>query len=333
MAGRDLVSLPKVDLHLHLEGSMRPTTVVELAERYGVDLPEGLREGRYEFRDFRHFIDEFVAGIACLRELDDFRRIAHELAEDEAAEGVRYAEVMVSLPDHRARFEDWDAVLEAVLEGLADGERDVGIVSRVIVDVVRGIDLRLSRRAMEVGVRHRDAGVVGIGVGGEERFGPEPYEEIFLAGIAGGLHSVPHAGENEGPASIRGAVHQLRAERIGHGIRIVEDPELVAEVRDQGIALDVCPTSNVMTRSVPSLEEHPLPSMLDAGLVCTLASDDPTMFDSPLAGEYELCRSAFGFSDERLAEIARNGVRASFADDTLKEDLQAGIDAWLREAG
>ena len=177
---------------------MRPATVVELAERYGVDLPEGLREGRYEFRDFRHFIDEFVAGIACLRELDDFRRIAYEVAEDEAAEGVRYAEVMVSLPDHRARFDDWDAVLEAVLEGLADGERDFGVVSRVIVDVVRGIALRLSRRAMEVGVRHRDAGVVGIGVGGEERFAPEPYEEIFLAGIGGGLHSVPHAGENEG---------------------------------------------------------------------------------------------------------------------------------------
>lgn len=330
---RDLGSLPKVDLHLHLEGSMRPTTVVELAERYGVDLPEGLREGRYEFRDFRHFIDEFVAGIASLRELDDFRRIAYELAEDEVADGVRYAEVMVSLPDHRERFDDWDAVLEAALEGLADGERDFGVVSRVIVDVVRGIDLRLSHRAMEVGVRHRDAGVVGIGVGGEERFGPEPYEDIFLAGIAGGLHSVPHAGENEGPPSIRGAVRQLRAERIGHGIRIIEDPKLVAEVRERGIALDVCPTSNVMTRSVPSMGEHPLPALLDAGLVCTLASDDPTMFGSPLAGEYELCRSAFGFDDERLAELARNGVRASFAEDALKEDLEAGVDGWLRGAG
>jgi adenosine deaminase len=330
--GRDLVSLAKVDLHLHLEGSMRATTVVELAERYGVDLPEGLRDGRYEFRDFRHFIDEFVAGIACLRELDDFRRIAHELVEDEAAEGVRYAEVMVSLPDHRGRFDDWDAVLEAVLEGLADGERDFGVVSRVIVDVVRGIDLRLSRRAMEVGLRHRDAGVVGIGVGGEERFGPEPYEEIFLAGIAEGLHSVPHAGENEGPASIRGAVRQLRAERIGHGISIMEDPELVAEVREAGIALDVCPTSNVMTRSVPSLEEHPLPAMLEAGLACTLASDDPTIFGSPLAGEYERCRSAFAFGDERLAELARNGVRASFAGERLKDEIQSGIDAWLSDA-
>jgi adenosine deaminase len=330
--GRDLVSLPKVDLHLHLEGAMRPTTVVELAERYGVDLPEGLREGRYEFRDFRHFIDEFVAGIACLRELDDFRRIAYELVEDEADEGVRYAEVMVSLPDHRGRFDDWDAVLEAVLEGLEEGERDFGVVSRVIVDIVRGIDLRFSRRTMEVGVRHRDAGVVGIGVGGEEEFGPEPYEEIFLAGIAGGLHSVPHAGENEGAASVRGAVRQLRAERIGHGIRILEDSELVAEVRERGIALDVCPTSNLKTKVVPNVKAHPLPALLDAGLLCTIASDDPTMFGSPLAGEYELCRSAFGFGDERLAGLARNGVRASFAEAALKEELQLGIDAWLAKS-
>ena len=326
---RDLRALPKVDLHLHLEGAMRATTVVELAERSGVQLPEGLRDGRYEFRDFRHFIDEFVAGIACLRELDDFRRIAYELCEDEAAEGVRYAEVMTSLPDHRERFEDWDAVLEAVLDGLAAGERDFGIVSRVIVDVVRGIDLAFSRRAMEVGVRHRVDGVVGIGVGGEERFGPEPYEEIFAEGIEGGLHSVPHAGENEGASSIRGAVRRLRAERIGHGIRILEDPALVAEVVELGIALDVCPTSNLKTRVVSSIEHHPLPALLDAGLRCTLASDDPTMFGSPIAGEYELCRRAFGFDDERLAELARSGVRASFASAGLQAELELGIDQWL----
>jgi adenosine deaminase len=123
-------------------------------------------------------------------------------------------------------------------------------------------------------------------------------------------------------------VRRLRAERIGHGIRILEDPELVAEVRERGIALDVCPTSNVKTRSVASPEEHPLSALLDAGLRCTLASDDPTMFGSPLAGEYELCRSVFGFGDERLADLARNGVRASFAEDGLKEELELGIDAW-----
>ena len=325
----DLRLLPKVDLHVHLEGSMRPETVVELAARSGVELPEGLRDGRYEFRDFRHFIDEWLAGLECLRRPEDFRRIALELCEDEAAQGVRYAEVSFSLPDHRDRMPDWDEPLAAVLEGFAEGERRFGIVCRVYVDVVRGIDLALSRRAMEVAAAHRDDGVIGIGLGGEERFPPEPYAEIFREGLARGLHSIPHAGETHGPGSIRGAIDALGAERIGHGIGIVGDPGLVEEARARGIAFDVCPTSNLMTRSVASLADHPLPAMLDAGLRCTLASDDPSMFHSFLSDEYELCRRAFGFDDETIAGLARGGVHASFASPELKAELEAAIDAWL----
>lgn len=328
-AGRDLVALPKVDLHVHLEGSMRPSTVVELAARSGVELPEGLREGRYEFRDFRHFIDEWLAGLACLRTAEDFRRIAIEFCEDEAAQGVRYAEVSFSLPDHAERLHDWDEALVAVLDGFAEGERRLGIVCRMYVDVVRGIDMALSRRAMEVAAAHRDEGVIGIGLGGEERFGPEPYAEIFRDGIARGLHSIPHAGETHGPVSIRGALDALGAERIGHGIRVLEDAALVDELVARRIGLDVCPTSNVMTRSVPGVQDHPLPAMLDAGLRCSLASDDPSMFHSFLADEYELCRRAFGFDDERLADLARSGVRASFAEETTKRELERRIDAWL----
>lgn len=328
-AGRDLLALPKVDLHVHLEGSMRPTTVVELAERSGVELPEGLREGRYEFRDFRHFIDEWLAGLACLRTPDDLRRIAVELCEDEAAQGVRYAEVSFSLPDHAERLRDPDEALEAVLEGLAEGERRFGILCRTYVDVVRGIDMARSRRAMEVALAHRDDGVIGIGLGGEERFPPEDYAEIFRVATEGGLHSIPHAGETHGPASIRGAIDALGAERIGHGIRILEDPALVEEVVAKGIGFDVCPTSNLMTRSVTSLDAHPLPAMLDAGIRCSLASDDPSMFHSFLGDEYEMCRRVFDFDDRRLAELSRGGVRASFAPEELKIELEHGIDAWL----
>jgi adenosine deaminase len=326
---RDLLALPKVDLHVHLEGSMRASTVVELALRYGVALPEGLRDGRYGFRSFRHFIDEWLAGLACLRSVEDVRRVALEFCEDQAARGVRYAEVSFSLPDHGEKFDDWDAPLEAALEGLALGRERFGIVCGVYVDVVRGIDLALSRRAMEVAAAHRGAGVIGIGLGGEERFGPEPYAEIFSEARTAGLHSIPHAGETHGPASIRGAIEALGAERIGHGIRTLEDPELVEEVRALGIGLDVCPTSNVMTRSVTSLSEHPLGAMLDAGLLCTLASDDPSMFHSGLAGEYEVCRRVLGFDDEWIATLARNGVRASFADEATKAELDHAIDAWL----
>ncbi len=325
---RDLLTLPKVDLHVHLEGSMRASTVVELADRYGVVLPEGLREGRYEFRDFRHFIDEWVAGLRCLRTPEDLRRIAIEFCEDEAAQGVRYAEVSFSLPDHRDWLADWDDALLSVLHGLREGEREFGIRCRVYVDVVRGIDLALSRRAMRAAVRHRDDGVIGIGLGGEERFGPEPHAEIFREAREAGLRSIPHAGETHGSESIRAAIDALGADRIGHGIRVLDDPELVREVRDRGIAFDVCPTSNLMTRSVSSLAEHPLPAMLDAGLTCTLASDDPSMFDSPISAEYEVCRRVFGFDDERLAELARAGVQASFADQEVKTELQAAIAAW-----
>ena len=326
---RDLDALPKVDLHVHLEGSMRPGTVVELAERHGVDLPEGLREGRYEFRDFRHFIDEWVAGLRCLNEATDFRRIAVEFCEDQAARGVRYAEVSFSLPDHAERFDDWDMPVEAVLEGFAEGRARTGVVCAMYVDVVRGIDMELSRRAMETAARYVHRGVIGIGLGGEEKFPPEPYREIFLDGIDRGLRSIPHAGETHGPASIRGALEALRAERIGHGIRVLEDPELVEDVRERGVAFDVCPTSNVMTRSVPSLEAHPLGAMLDAGLTCTLASDDPSMFHSFLGDEYVVCREALGFDDERIATLARNGVRSSFAPPELKDELEGAVDAWI----
>jgi adenosine deaminase len=326
---RDLAALPKVDLHVHLEGSMRATTVVELAERHGVELPEGLREGRYEFRDFRHFIDEWVAGLRCLNEPADFRRIALEFCQDQAAEGVRYAEVSFSLPDHAERFDDWEMPMDAVLEGFAEGEERFGVTCSMYVDIVRGIDMELSRRAMETAARYVGRGVIGIGLGGEEKFPPEPYAEIFREGVERGLHSIPHAGETHGPASIRGAIEALEAERLGHGIHVMDDPALVAEVRERGIALDVCPTSNAMTRSVEALEAHPLGAMLDAGLTCTLASDDPSMFHSFLGDEYVVCREVLGFDDERIAALARNGVRASFAPPELKDELERGVDAWL----
>jgi adenosine deaminase len=326
---RDLLSLPKVDLHVHLEGSMRASTVVELAARHGVELPEGLREGRYEFRDFRHFIDEWVAGLECLRRPEDFRRIAYEFCEDQAAQGVRYAEVSFSLPEHASRLSDWDGPVLAVLEGFADGERDLGVICRLEVDVVRGLPFELSRLAMEAAVRHRDDGVFAVGLGGDERHPAERYAGIFREAKASGLRSLPHAGETAGPASIRGAIDALGADRIGHGIRILEDPELVTEVRERGLALDVCPTSNVMTRVVPSIEAHPLLRLLEVGLVVTLADDDPAMFSSPLPGEYALARGALGLTDEQLAGLALAGVRASFADERTKMLLESEISEWL----
>ena len=326
---RDLRALPKVDLHVHLEGSMRPATVVELASRHGVALPDGLREGRYAFHDFRHFIDQWVAGLQCLREPDDFRRIAYEFCQDRAADGVRYAEVSFSLPEHASRLSDWDGPVLAVLEGFAEGERDTGIVCRLYVDLVRGLPMELSRLALGSAIRHRDDGVFAVGLGGDERHPPERYAELFREAREQGLRSLPHAGETGGPESVRGAIETLRADRLGHGFRVLEDPALVAEVRDRGIALDVCPTSNVMTKVVRSIAEHPLPRLLEAGLRVTLNDDDPSMFGSRLSQEYERVRRAFGYGDEVLAEVALTGVDASFASGGLKADLAGRIRAWL----
>ncbi len=326
---RDLRALPKVDLHVHLEGSMRSSTVIELASRHGVRLPEGIREGGYAFRDFRHFIDQWVAGLECLREPQDFRRIAYEFCHDQAAEGIRYAEVSFSLPEHASRLSDWDGPVLAVLEGLAEGERDVGVTCRLCIDLVRGLPMELSRSAMRSAVRHRDDGVFAVGLGGDERHPPERYRDLFREARDAGLRSLPHAGETAGPRSIRGAIEALGADRIGHGFRVLEAPVLVDEVRDRGIALDVCPTSNLMTRVVPSIEQHPLPRLMDAGLLVTVGDDDPSMFSSRLTDEYGLLRRAFGYGDERLAGLALAGVRASFAPAPLKDAIARDIDAWL----
>jgi adenosine deaminase len=326
---RDLVRLPKVHLHVHLEGSMRPSTVLELAERYGVELPQGLREGRYEFRDFTHFIAEWVAGLRCLQRPEDVRRIAYEFCEDQSADGVRYAEVSFSLPEHSVHSGDWDAPILAVLDGFADGRRDFGIECRPYVDIVRGVGMQLSRMAMESAVRHHDDGVIGIGLGGDEKHPASDYAHLFRYAAERGLRSLPHAGETAGPESVWSALDDLRADRIGHGIRSLEDPHLVERLRGERIALDVCPTSNVMTRVVPSIERHPLPVMLEAGLLVTLNADDPSMFHAPLSGEYRLAREVFRIDDEALADLARNGVEASLADEETKGRLAEEVDAWL----
>jgi adenosine deaminase len=326
---RDLVGLPKVHLHVHLEGSMRPATVLELAGRYGVELPDGLRSGRYEFRDFPHFIAEWVAGLRCLQRLEDVRRVAYEFCQDQAGDGVRYAEVSFSLPEHSVRGGDWDGPVLAVLEGFEQGRRELGIVCRPYVDIVRGVGMELSRMAMESAVRHRDDGVFAIGLGGDEKHPAADYAHLFRVATDRGLRSLPHAGETAGPGSIWSAVDDLRADRIGHGIRCVEDDGLVERLRRDRVALDVSLTSNVMTRVVPTIEEHPLPRLLGAGLVVTLNADDPSMFHAPLSGEFALARRAFSMSDERLAGLVRNAIEASFADGGTKERLASELDAWL----
>ena len=332
MNGRSLRELPKVDLHVHLEGSVRPSTLREFAASHGCAVPPGLTGDEWVFADFDDFINNYIAAYACLQHESDFRRIAYEFCEDEAAEGARYAEVTFTLAGHALLADDWDMPVLAVLEGFADGERDFGIRCRLVLDCVHGFPLELAQSTLASALRHRDAGVVALGLGGDENQPVDRLFPVFEKAREGGLHSVPHAGETGGPENVRRAVDHLGAERIGHGIRVLDDDDLTAELRHRQIPLEVCPTSNVATGVISDLDAHPFNALRDAGLTVTLNSDDPGMFASPLAGEYEKARRVFGLDDHALADIAKAGIHASFLDDGAKAQLAADVDAWLQNA-
>jgi adenosine deaminase len=330
---RDLARLPKAELHIHLEGSMRPATVRELADRQGRSVPAALgAQGWTRFRDNIHFIEQYTEVCDLLGELEDFRRVGYEFCQDLAAQGVVYAEVVFSPSQHAARMSDWFGPIEAVLEGLAQGERAFGVVTRLSPDIIRDLGMEQARRTVEVALKFLGGGVVAINSAGSERARPGVYADLVGAAVAAGLHSVPHAGEWAGPQNIWETLASLKPERIGHGISAVEDPVLLAHLADIGMPLEVCPTSNVATGVVASLREHPFDRLRAAGVVVTLNSDDPGMFGSWLTDEYTIAREVFGLNDDELAELARTGARSSFADEDVKAGIEAGIDAWLAAA-
>ncbi|MFF0866214.1 adenosine deaminase [Nonomuraea sp. NPDC003560] len=311
---RDLRLLPKAHLHVHLESTVRPATVRELG---GPPEPEG------PFADFREFADQRAKVRGLLRTPEHFRRVALEFCEDEAAQGTRYVEVTFTAAAHGERLGAPEMPLEAVLDGLAEGRR-YGVEARVLLDHSRRRPLERLWRTYELATRYDE--VIGLGLAGDEAHPLAPFAEVFAAAGDAGLHLVHHAGEAAGPASIREALDLGRTERLGHGIRVLDDPALVAEVRERDVPLEVCPTSNVLLGLVPSLAEHPLPRLREAGLTVTVNTDGETA----LAEEYLRLREVFGYGDDVLAELARASIRASFAPDALKADLLAAVDAWLR---
>jgi len=322
---RDLATLPKAHLHLHLEGAMRPETLAELADEAGIPVPEVRGYG-----SFGAFADMYVAACDVLRSMDDLRRLVDEVVEDAALAGAVWVEPATYLPQHNDRLGPDEAVLEVLLDELvASGERH-GIAAGLLVAADRTLDPRVALAQARIAVRYADEGVVAFGLHNDEvGFPPEPFADAFAVARKGGLLSAPHGGELEGPAWVAGALESLGADRIQHGIRVVEDPELLARLADADVCLDVCPTSNVMLGVVPTVAEHPLPTLLDAGVTCSLNADDPLLFGPGLLEEYELVRAELGLDDDRLAAIARSSILASGADDALKADATRAVDAWL----
>jgi aminodeoxyfutalosine deaminase len=321
------VSYPKIELHVHLEGTVRPAELLEIARRNDVPLPadtvEGLAE-LYAFRDFAHFIDIWILTTRALRAERDFRQIVVEYAREASAHGAVYVEGIFS-PAERVKYgPSWDEVFSGFCDGAQEAREVFGIEVRLTPDIPRDLEGDVAEGAeltVRYAARYRDRGVVGVGLGGlEAEHPPEPFAPAFARAKAMGLGSVPHAGEVVGASSIRGALDALGADRLRHGIRAIDDPALVAELADRGVVLDVCPISNVRTGAVSSLEVHPLPALLAAGVACSLGTDDPAMFDTDLGREHAAARS-IGV-DPRAAYEA--GVRGALCDDATRVHL-AGI--------
>lgn len=311
---RDVARLPKAHLHVHLESTVRPETVRELG---GPPEPEG------PFRSFREFADQRARVRGLLVSAEHFRRVALEFCEDEAAQGTGYAEVTFTAASHGERVGALEMPLEAVLDGLAEGSARYGIECRVLLDHSRRRPVERLRRTVELARRHD--GVIGVGLAGDESHPLAPFADVLAEARDAGLRMVHHAGETAGPESVREALTLGHAERLGHGIRVLDDEELVAELRQRRVPLEVCPTSNVLLGLVPSLAEHPLPRLRDAGLAVTVNTDGETA----LAEEYGRLREVFGYGDAELAGFARASIDASFAPEAVKARLRAGVDDWL----
>jgi adenosine deaminase len=310
--------LPKAHLHTHLESTIRPGTIRELGG--GPPVPD------QPFTGFREFADQRAGVRALLRDHRHFRRIAEEFCQDEAAQGVRYAEVTFTAAAHGERLADPEMPLQAVLEGLAAGAERYGVHTRVIIDHSRRRPVERLWRSLELATRYPQ--VIAIGLAGDESYPAAPFAEVLQAAREAGLHLVHHAGETAGPASVWEAMTVGHAERIGHGIRVLEDPDLVAELRTRRLPLEVCPSSNVLLGLVPSLAEHPLPRLVEAGLVVTVNTDGETS----LVAEYERVRQLYGYRDAELAALAQASVEASFAPPELKTQMSIDIEQWLKRA-
>ena len=274
---------PKIELHVHLEGTVRAPTLREIAKRNDYALPEDL-ESLYSFRDFRHFIEIFELTAGALSRYDDFRQVVVDYAAEAAVHGAVYLEAIFAPGLWRGL--DTDEVFTGYCDGAAEARELHGVEVRLTPDIPTVYSPAEAETIARYTVEYRNRGVVGLGIGGLE-YPSEPFERAFAIARAGGVGSVPHAGELAGAESVRTALEGLAADRIRHGIRAVDDAGLVRELAGRGTVLDVCPLSNLRTGAVASLAEHPLPRLVAAGVLCSISTDDPAMFDTDLTRDYE----------------------------------------------
>jgi adenosine deaminase/aminodeoxyfutalosine deaminase len=314
-------SLPKAELHLHLEGSVTPETLVELRQRHGKPSTIAEAEALYQYKDFTGFLMAFKTLTEDLQDPEDYELITYRLMQQLKAENVLHAEVYVSVGVCLWRKQDFTAIFECLERGRERGEKEFRVSLLWIFDAVRQFGPEAAQTVFELAAKYRDRNVVAIGIGGDElKAPPELFREQYAYGAAQGLRLTAHAGESAGPESIWGALN-LGAERIGHGLTAAQDPELIEELAQRQVPIEICLTSNLRTGCCMQLRDHPIRKYFDQGLMITLNSDDPAMFATSLRREYELAQSEFGFTDEHLRELARNSFEASF----LPPDKKVGF--------
>ncbi len=331
--GNFIAGLPKAELHVHHVGSASPRIVAELASRHpDTPVPKDpeLVGDYFSFTDFAHFITVYLSVVDLVRTPEDVRMLTYEVARDMSVQQIRYAELTCS-PYTSVRV---GIAAEAYCDALEDArlaaERDFGLVLRWCFDIPGEFGIPAAEETARIATQIAPAGLVSFGLGGPEIGVPRPqFKPYFDQTRAAGLRSVPHAGETTGPQTIWDALLDLGAERIGHGIAATQDPALLDHLVSTGIALEVCPTSNVATGAVPSLAAHPIRQLVEAGVTVSVNSDDPPMFGTTLSQEYGLAAELLGLDERGVAELARAAVRMSFAGDDLKWKLLTELEAYV----
>ncbi|MFD9222066.1 adenosine deaminase [Streptomyces sp. NPDC060064] len=332
-----IAGLPKAELHVHHVGSASPRIVAELAARHPDSKvptdPEALAD-YFTFTDFAHFIEVYLSVVDLIRTPEDVRLLTFEVARDMARQNIRYAELTVTPFSSTRRGIDEVAFMLAIEDARKAAEAELGVVLRWCFDIPGEAGLEAAEETARLAVDLHPEGLVSFGLGGPEIGVERPqFKPYFDRAIAAGLHSVPHAGETTGPQTIWDALNELGAERIGHGTSATQDPALLAYLAEHRIPLEVCPTSNIATRAVTDLDEHPIKEMVEAGVLVTINSDDPPMFGTDLNNEYAVAARLLELDERGLAALAKNAVEASFLDEAGKARIIAEIDsytaAWL----
>lgn len=322
---------------MHHVGSALPRIVAELAARHEGNTPvpadPSLLAEYFTFTDFAHFVTVYLSVVDLIRDAEDVRILTYEVARELARQNVRYAELTCTPYSHVRRGVPATAYCEAIEDAREKAESELGIVLRWCFDIPGEAGLDAADETLRIALEEKPSGLVSFGLGGPEIGVPRPqFRPYFAMAKANGLHSVPHAGETTGPQTIWDAIHELSADRIGHGISAAHDSALMDYLASSGIPLEVCPTSNVRTRAVLSIEQHPLRTLIDAGVQVSINSDDPPMFGTTLENEYLIAATLLELDKAGVAALARDAVRHSFAPDRVKASILAEIDSYLTSA-